>query len=306
MKNNEFLTITVKTSLKYRIRRTSQKIAYVIFGPECMAKLYFRVLLGYKPNLMHPETFNEKICYYKLFYCPQNELIIKCSDKYAVREYLTTKGYENNLVNLIGVWDDANSIDWDSLPDRFALKRTNGCGYNVICLNKGRVDEKEVKKLLNKWKKDRFGMYNAEPHYDKMASKIVCEEYIDSNRKLPVDYKIHCFNGQARFVMVCDGRERGYTTYYYYDLNKQPLLFGTENADKPLEINDALFKEMISISNNIAEDFPFVRVDFYIHNGKLIIGELTFTPAAGYDYSITKKGDYAIGQLFEVGDWRLS
>lgn len=305
MKNNEYLTITVKTGLKYRIRRYFQKIAYAVFGPECMTKLYFRILLGYKLNLTKPESFNEKICFYKLFYCPKNELVIKCSDKYAVREYLKNKGYENNLVNLIGVWDDADSIDWDSLPDKFALKRTNGCGYNIICLNKGQVDEKEVKKLLNKWQKDKFGRYNAEPHYDKMASKIVCEEYIDSDGRIPVDYKIHCFNGHAKFVVVCDGRESGHTSFYYFDLNKQPLLFGEENADTPLEIDDALFKEMIDISNSIAEDFPFVRVDFYIHKGKLVIGELTFSPTAGYDYTITKEGDYAIGQMFEVGNWRL-
>lgn len=71
-----------------------------------------------------------------------------------------------------------------------------------------------------------------------------------------------------------------------------------------MEIDDTLFKEMINMSNNIAKDFPFVRVDFYIHKGKLIIGELTFTPTAGYDYTITKEGDYAIGQMFEIGNWR--
>lgn len=304
MKSNEYITITLKSSLKYKIRRYFQKIAYKIMGPENMTKVYFRILLGYNLNLTHPETFNEKICFYKLFYCPQNELVIKCADKYEVRNYLKSKGYENNLINVVGVWDEANSINWNELPEKFALKRTNGCGYNIICLDKSKIEEKEVKKLLNKWQKDKFGMYNVEPHYDKMPSKIVCEEYIDSDGRLPVDYKIHCFNGQAKFIMVCDGRVRGYTTFYYYDLNKQPLLFSSENADRPLEIDDTLFKEMINMSNNIAKDFPFVRVDFYIHKGKLIIGELTFTPTAGYDYTIAKEGDYAIGQMFEIGNWR--
>lgn len=304
MRNSEYITITLKNNLTYKIRRYFQKIAYKIVGPENMTKVYFRILLGHNLNLTHPETFNEKICFYKLFYCPKNKLVIKCADKYEVRNYLKTKGYEDNLIPVFGVWDNANSMNWNALPERFALKRTNGCGYNIICLDKSKVDEKGVKKLLNKWQKDKFGMYNAEPHYDKMPGKIICEEYIDSDGRLPVDYKIHCFNGQAKFIMVCDGRLRGHTSFYYYDLNRQPFLVGVENAKKPLEINDTLFREMINMSNHIAKDFPFVRIDFYIYKGKLIIGELTFTPTAGYDYTITREGDYVIGQMFEVGDWR--
>ena len=67
MKNNEYITITLKSSLKYKIRRYFQKVAYKILGPENMTKVYFRILLGYNLNLTHPETFNEKICFYKLY-----------------------------------------------------------------------------------------------------------------------------------------------------------------------------------------------------------------------------------------------
>ena len=45
MKNNEYITITLKNSLKYKIRRYFQKIAYKIMGSENMTKVYFRILL---------------------------------------------------------------------------------------------------------------------------------------------------------------------------------------------------------------------------------------------------------------------
>ncbi len=67
MKSNEYVTITLKSSLKYKIRRYFQKIAYKIMGPENMTKVYFRILLGYNLNLTHPETFNEKYAFTNCF-----------------------------------------------------------------------------------------------------------------------------------------------------------------------------------------------------------------------------------------------
>ena len=40
--------------------------------------------------------------------------------------------------------------------------------------------------------------------------------------------------------------------------------------------------EMLTIAKKIAEPFPEVRVDFYIVNGKPVIGEMTFSTGYGY------------------------
>ena len=304
MKSNEYVIITLKDGFVYKARRFMQKIAYGVFGPETMTKVYFRILLGRELNLDAPKTFNEKICYYKLYYCAKNERIAKCADKYWVRDYLTAKGYADNLIDLLGVWDEPEDIEWDQLPEKFALKRSNGCGYNIICTNKCGVNEKDVKKLLKKWQKDKFGKYNVEPHYDILPSKIICEKYINSEGRLPVDYKIHCCNGKSKYVMVCDGRVRGRTNFYYYDMNGKILDVETDGSSKPFDLDEKLFHEMIRISDDIAQDFPFVRVDFYIDNNKLMIGELTFTPTAGYDYTLSCKGDEMIGKMFQIEDWR--
>jgi hypothetical protein len=33
----------------------------------------------------------------------------------------------------------------------------------------------------------------------------------------------------------------------------------------------------------LSKPFPFVRSDFYLENGKVTFGELTFTPCGGFD-----------------------
>ena len=43
---------------------------------------------------------------------------------------------EDILNDLIGVWDSVDTIEWDSLPEKFVLKCNHGQGYNVICTNK--------------------------------------------------------------------------------------------------------------------------------------------------------------------------
>ena len=300
MQKNEAMIITLKNSKIYKIRRKFQILAFNIFGAEIMTKVYFKHLLGYSLNLNKPKTFNEKICWYKIKYCQKNEQIIKCADKYYVREYLKEKGYEDYLIRIVGVWDDPHQIKWDILPKKFALKRTNGCGYNIICLEKEKLDEKYVKRLLKHWQKEKFGKYNVEPHYDQLESKIICEEYIESNNRLPIDYKIHCFNGKPEFLMVCDGRKSGGTSFGYFDLKRKYLPYAKENTVFELDLEESYLNEMIRISEDISKDFPFVRVDFYISCGRLFIGELTFTPTAGYDYTITKAGDEEIGKLFNI------
>ena len=55
--------------------------------------------------------------------------------------------------------------------------------------------------------------------------------------------------------------------------------------------------EMIKIANIIAIDFPFVRVDLYSVDSKIIFGELTFYPCTGYLTFKPDKFDFLLGQI---------
>ena len=45
------------------------------------------------------------------------------------------------------MWESVDEIDWDSLPDKFAIKCNHGCKYNIICEDKSNLDIKKPKKL---------------------------------------------------------------------------------------------------------------------------------------------------------------
>ena len=269
-----------KESIFHKIRRALQSLLFRVTSPKFVSKLYFRFFMKRKLNLENPTGFNEKIQWLKLYDYPFNDLVIKCADKYDVREYIHSKGLDSILNDLYFVCDDVSNINWEDLPNQFALKCTHGCGYNIICGNKKELDIKKAKKSLKRWMKQKFGDYFAEIHYNKMEPKIICEKFLGGDI---VDYKFYCFHGVPKFLYMSTGLG-DYTNakIAFYNIDKSSADFGRNDFAK---LDDASFPkhydEMIEIAKTLSKDFLFVRVDLYEFEGKIYFGELTFTPAGG-------------------------
>lgn len=283
----------------YTVRRKLQVLAYDLTSPAFMSKVYFRIVLKSSLNLKTPKTFNEKLQWLKLNNWPNNPLVIKCGDKYAVREYVKKKGLDKYLNTLINVWENVDEINWDMLPQEFAIKCTHGCGYNIICENKDALDIVVAKKQLSKWMNEDFGKFNAEPHYSKMSPRIICEKYLGGDI---IDYKFFCFNGEAKFMYIAKGFGNG---------NSERMAFFDENGEKAeyqrpgyAIYTDAKipkgYAEMKVISEILAADFPFVRVDWYEAEGVIYFGELTFTPGGGLMEVSPRKYDKIWGNMLNI------
>jgi hypothetical protein len=57
---------------------------------------------------------------------------------------------------------------------------------------------------------------------------------------------------------------------------------------------------MIRSAEKLSEPFPFVRVDFYDLKGRLVLGEMTFTPSACIDTDYTERAEEVLGSLIEL------
>lgn len=287
-----------KPSLYKKVYNKMSEIIYKI-SPEWKVKLDYRLAFGKKLNLKNPQDFNEKIQWLNLY--SKNEYRIKCSDKYLAREFFIQKGFEEYLPKLLGVYKNALDINFNELPNKFVLKCTHGCGYNVICKDKSKLDVEKAKKDLNRWLKEDFGAEAGETHYSKIEPKIICEEFIEGiGEDVPIDYKIHCFNGVAKFALACIDRYKD-LKLQFYDLDWNRLeyqskeWYSTKYVEKP-----SLLNEMVEISEKLAKDFDFVRVDFFESKGKLYIGELTFTPNAGRIKYLSKEALIEIGKMLNL------
>lgn len=270
-----------RDSILYKIRRKGQVFAQKFLPKETMCKIYSWVLLKKKVDLKRPRTFNEKIQWCKIHDFPNDPLVVKGADKYAVREYVKEKGLGDSLVPLLGAWRDARDINWDELPDKFMLKCAHGCAYNILCSDKATLDKKKTVKQLNAWLKEDFGPFNIEPHYSKINPRmIICEEFLG---ECITDYKFFCFHGEPKYLYVSNDLihdRQAQIGFFYPDGSKMPMFRDDYENLETIEI-PPFFEEMKKAARRLSEDFKFVRVDFFIANERYYFAELTFTPGAG-------------------------
>lgn len=288
-----------RDSILYKIRRKGQVIAQHIIPDEWMCKFYSRILLKKKVDLKNPKTFNEKIQWLKIHDYPNNQLVIQGADKYRVRKYVQEKGLENILVPMIADWDNPEKINWDELPDKFVLKCNHGCAYNILCADKSSFDKEDAVKKMKKWMKEDFGAFNIETHYSKIVPHITCEEYLG---ECIIDYKFFCFNGEPKYIYVSSDLvhdRQAQIGFFYLDGTKMPLI-RDDYAPMDIEELPPFFENMKKDAEVLCEDFPFVRVDFFVANNTYYFAELTFTPSGGMMPFNPDKYDLEWGENMDI------
>lgn len=291
-----------RDSFLYKIRRKLQIIAQKFLSDEFMSKFYYRVVLKEKLNLKDPKTFNEKLQWLKLYYYPNNSLVVRCADKLKVRQYIKEKGYEETLVPLIDEFDNEEDINWNNLPNEFVLKCNHGCAYNLICSDKSKFNIKKAKKQLNIWLNEDFGAFNIELHYSKIKPhKIICEKYLG---EYITDYKFFCFNGEPRFIYVSNDLihdRQAKIGFFNLDGSKMELRRDDYEDIESIKI-PVFFDNMLEMARELSKDFPFVRVDFFVANNRYYFAELTFTPSACMMPFNPKRYDIEWGNLLSINN----
>lgn len=285
---------SLKKSLARPVRFIIRKIS-----PVSYAKWQYKYITGHKLNLDNPIRYTEKLQYLRLFTYPKDELVSKCASRDGAREYLKELGLENLLIKSYGIFDSFDEIDFSKLPDKFVMKCTHACSFNKIVLDKNALDITATRKQFNKWLKTNYGKKTMEMHYSPIKPRIIIEEYIGDESSLPVEYKIHVFNGVAKSMYVVTGRGNDirYNNYYIDWTPFDGSQFnGWKKTDYPLKKPEN-WENMVEIAEILAKKFPFVRVDLYNINGKIYFSEMTFTPAKGTLKLDDDKCD------FEMGEW---
>ena len=257
--------------------------------------------MGYKLNLKNPQTFNEKLQWLKLY--DRNPEYTKMADKYEVREYIKEKIGEEYLIPLIGVYDKFDDIDFDKLPNQFVIKCNHDSGGLIICKDKNRLDIETARKKINRSLKTNYYYSGREWPYKNVKPRIIIEKYMeDSNKSDLIDYKLFCFNGIPKIVLVCSERfSSSNMCETWFDMNWK-LIDMTESGhrvdstiSKPKQL-----KKMVELSKKLSKNIPFIRVDWYEIGDKLYFGELTFYPASGFEKFEPKEWNKKIGDMLSI------
>lgn len=274
------------------------------FFPKKVIDYRFYDAYGRFINWNSPQSLDEKINWLKIY--SDTSLWSNLADKYEVRKYVSERGFSDSLVKLYGKWDKVEDIDWNSLPNHFIIKTNNGSGDVIKCYNKNTFDYQKSIKTLKKLLHLKFGYDMGEQQYAKIRPCIIAEELLDSNNQAfksdsLIDYKFLSFNGKPTYIWVCFNRTHHSTDVAVYDLEwhfHPEFSVSTSHyklCTKPLPRPKAL-EEMLHMASVLSKGFPFVRVDLYEVGGKAYFGEMTFTPAAGFNTFFSNKFQMILGK----------
>lgn len=264
-------------------------------------KKLYKKRMGKELDLKNPITYTEKLNWLKLYdRRPEYTMMV---DKYAVREYVEKKIGAEYLVPLIGVWDSVEDICFSDLPSKFVLKCNHDNGV-IICRDKEHLNIEEVKKELSYHLGRDYYKKAREWPYKNVPRKIICEKFMENtNGDRLVDYKLFCFNGIPKFVMVNSDRfseQEQKTDMYdmgwnYLDMQDGHYPMAGDVFEKP-----NCLKEMQEAAKVLSKDIPFIRVDFNCWDDRLYFGELTFFHSAALEYFRPLKWEDVLGEWIEL------
>lgn len=292
-------------------KRSAVAILSAILPEKLDLKLKFYLKTGRKLNLKYPKTYNEKLQWYKLNY--RVPLMTKCADKVRVREYVAECGLGHILTEQYGIYESADEIDFENLPDECFIKCNHNSAGNFHWKRANKPNIEYIRKKFQRMLSINQYSLSEEWAYKNIKPLIVCEEFLRaSSPETFIDFNFFCFNGEPELVMynldLCaengdhaDGRRA------VFNKNFEPIEMTTsvevlpyESIKKPYN-----YQEMLEYARILSKPFPHVRVDFFLVDGIIHFGELTFYSGSGYGKFYPEYWQDIVGDWFKLPDRKI-
>jgi hypothetical protein len=250
-------------------------------------------------NINNPRTFNEKIISLK----EKNvEIKAKFANKLYLEEGLVNLGLNVKIPKIIEIFDNKSELlnyNFNCLKGKgFVIKANHGSGMNKL-FSFGKLPTKKELVEISKWFAYDSSLISREKHYDLIPKKVFIEELLDFNIS---DFKFHVFNGKVEFIQVDLDRFLVHKRNIYdvnWNLQSFEINYSKTNilVEKPHNLQD-----MIKLAERISSPGIFgsyLRVDFYLNNNLIYLGEITFHPGGGVEPFDSYESDLYMGSFFK-------
>lgn len=300
-------TVGNKTKLEKAVQTPGRALMNIIYripllprliDDKTYLKMIYFLCFWKKLDLEHPKTFNEKLQWMKLY--DRRDIYTRMVDKEAVKGYVAEIIGEEYVIPTIGVWDRAEDIDFDALPEQFVLKCTHDSGGLVICRDKSKLDRKKARKKLNKCRKKNYYYLGREWPYKQVPPRILAEPYMADRNGEMKDYKFFCFSGEPRVLYIASDRSTDVKfDFFDMDFYHLPITNGHGNSEKKLQPPEH-FEKMKELARKLSAGFPQLRVDFYEVDGRVYFGEITLFHMCGFVPFEPAQWDRMLGDLLTL------
>lgn len=264
--------------------------------------LTFRNRTGYRMDWNNPKTFAEKMQWLKLY--NRNPEYTVMADKVKVKKWVAERIGQEYIIPTLGVWERADDVDFDTLPNKFVIKCNHNSGLGMyICKDRTKMDAENVRKELRKGLRQDYFKTSGEWPYKDIPRRIIAEQFIeDDGDKDLADYKFFCFDGKPKYCQVIKDRSTKETIDFYdMDWKLQEFIGFNENAVNSKGVERPVnFDKMKEITASLSKGMPFARVDLYDVKGKIHFGEITFFAAAGFGKLRPDKYNRILGDMINL------
>ncbi|GGJ96948.1 ATP-grasp fold amidoligase family protein [Pseudomonas matsuisoli] len=264
--------------------------------------LYYFKKFRRLPNLRSPKDFNEKLLYRKFIY-GDYQCYGRRSDKFLVREHVAGIIGDQYLIPLIHETSDPETLltlpSWNGT----VIKPNHGSSMVELLLQE--PDDQQKRQIVQRckdWLKTDFATVGREAHYRYISPRIVVEKCIGDGKSAPIDYKFHMFNkqdGTFDYVLqIIYNRFGSALSMNFYVNNLQEAFHRIRDTGLDIAPKLDALSQALSLSKQLASDFDYVRVDWYIEEDRVWFGELTFTPGAGLVTGLEKGLSRMMGDMW--------
>lgn len=295
--------IKALTSPRYMGSVILHRFDRLIKNDALYLKMEYYFQTGRRLNLNNPKSYNEKLQWLKIH--DRKPEYTQMVDKAGVKDYITKTIGEEYVIPTLGVWKHFDEIDFTTLPEKFVLKCTHDSGGLVICKDKKTLDKVSAKEKIEKCLKKNYFYGTREWPYKDVEPRIIAEPLLEqANGEEICDYKVMCFNGKAKLIELHMNRHSDHHTQDFYDVNWQKTEISQGKGYggcSDIEVSKpSCLDEMLQLSETLTKDMAHCRVDWYVVNGHLYFGELTFFDGSGYVLFDDDKYDLLLGSWIHL------
>ncbi len=287
-------------TLRYYISRNIAKL----LPDKLYLSIKYRTHFGYWMDWQNPKNFCEKLQWLKIY--DKHPEYTQMVDKVAAKDYVAGIIGDEYIIPTLGVYNSADEIDFEKLPNQFVLKCTHDSGGVIVCKDKSKLNTTAVKKKLANGLKRTYVIQTREYPYKDVPRRIIAEQYMEEeNGNELKDYKFYCFEGKAIYCQIITNRSTDETIDFYdREWNHQPFIGLRPTAHHAPTTHHAPknYKLMLSIADKLASKIaaPFVRIDLYNISGKPYFGEITFFPFSGVGQFTPQEWNSKLGEMIHL------
>lgn len=242
---------------------------------EEFIKRDFKYIYGYDVDLNNPKGYHEVLSWYKCTDLLRNYCVY--ADKFTFRQYVAEQLSEDYLIPLLAVWEKPEDIDFSQLPEEFVMIPSHLSGYHYVKKSDEPLNTKKLTHMSKQWLKTNYYEFTREIQYKDAKPRILIYKYLKDHTGDLTDYKFFIVDNKIEFMIAVINRHTALEEIYM-DENGDIMdiyRYSTKKYDRTF-LNDH-YEELRRIALQLAQPFPFVRVDLYCVDNQIYVGELTFT-----------------------------